>query len=72
MEGRMREGMQGERREGGTNGDARENRFEAYTCVRVRCACMHACGCVIIYVAAHGWMHQLQLRNCGGFCSHVR
>lgn len=29
----MREGMQGERREGGTKGDARENRLEVHTCM---------------------------------------
>lgn len=38
----MREGMQGKRREGRTNSNARENRFEVYTCVHVTCACVNA------------------------------
>lgn len=49
-EGRMRGGMQGERREGETNSNAGENRYEAYTCVHVPCAYVDASGCIIIYV----------------------
>lgn len=50
----MREGMQGERREGGTKGDARENRLEVHTCVHVACACANACGCVNVYARRTG------------------
>lgn len=55
----MRERMQGERR---ANRDAREDRFEVYTCVHVRCACATACGGFITYVRL------AVRRHCGGFC----
>lgn len=58
-EGRMRRRKESEMRGGGTNSRAGENRYEVYMCVRVLCAYVSVCGCVVMNVQCRficsGW-----------------
>lgn len=46
----MRRGEEGERRGGGTNSGAGENRYKVYMCMHVLCSCVSVCGYVIMNV----------------------